>query len=70
MLTLAGINPSELSGSVPVAAAGTKVKRAPRAPKYRYVDNGQEYTWTGQGSTPKFLAEKLVQGHQLEEFLI
>jgi len=70
MLAEAGIDPSELVGSATVAAASTKSKRAPRAPKYRYVDNGQEYTWAGQGRTPKFLAEKLVQGYQLDEFLI
>ena len=70
MLAEAGIDPSELVGGTTVAPAGTKAKRAPRAPKYRYVDNGHEHTWTGQGRTPKFLAAQLAQGHQLDEFLI
>ena len=70
MLAQAGIDPTELVGSVPAAATATKTKRAPRPPKYRYVENGVEKTWTGQGRTPKFLAEQLEQGRQLDEFLI
>ncbi|MFM5153205.1 H-NS family histone-like protein [Aeromonas hydrophila] len=69
MLAQAGIDPTELVGSAPAATA-TKAKRAPRPPKYRYVENGVEKTWTGQGRTPKFLAEQLEQGRQLGEFLI
>ncbi len=70
MLVDAGIDPAELVGSTPVAATAAKAKRAPRPPKYRYVENGVEKTWTGQGRTPKFLAEQLEQGRQLDEFLI
>ncbi|UUI59307.1 H-NS family nucleoid-associated regulatory protein [Aeromonas salmonicida] len=70
MLAQAGIDPTELVGCAPAAATAAKAKRAPRPPKYRYVDNGQEHTWTGQGRTPKFLAEQLEQGRQLDEFLI
>ncbi|EKP0279262.1 H-NS histone family protein [Aeromonas bestiarum] len=71
MLADAGIDPAELVGSAPVTSTGAvKVKRAPRPPKYRYVESGVEKTWTGQGRTPKFLAEQLEQGRQLDEFLI
>jgi DNA-binding protein H-NS len=70
MLADAGIDPAELVGSAPAVATSTKAKRAPRPPKYRYVENGVENTWTGQGRTPKFLAEQLEQGRQLDEFLI
>ena len=69
MLAQAGIDPTELVGSAP-AATTAKAKRAPRPPKYRYVENGVERTWTGQGRTPKFLAEQLEQGRQLDDFLI
>jgi DNA-binding protein H-NS len=69
MLADAGIDPTELVGSTP-AATTAKAKRAPRPPKYRYVENGVERTWTGQGCTPKFLAEQLEQGRQLDDFLI
>jgi DNA-binding protein H-NS len=69
MLAQAGIDPTELVGSDPAATAA-KAKRAPRPPKYHYVENGVEKTWTGQGRTPKFLAEQLEQGRQLDEFLI
>ncbi|KAE9626346.1 H-NS histone family protein [Aeromonas veronii] len=68
MLADAGIDPTELVGSTPATA--TKSKRSPRPPKYRYVENGVEKTWTGQGRTPKFLAEQLEQGRQLDDFLI
>lgn len=50
--------------------AKTKQKRKPRDPKYRWVVSGEEVTWTGQGKTPKFLAEKLAAGRSLDEFLI
>lgn len=70
MLAQAGIDPTELVGSAPAAATVAKAKRAPRPPKYRYVENGVEKTWTGQGRTPKFLAEQLEQGRQLDEYLI
>ncbi|WP_421295585.1 H-NS family nucleoid-associated regulatory protein [Aeromonas sp. 604534] len=70
MLAQAGIDPTELVGSAPAAATATKTKREPRPPKYRYVENGVEKTWTGQGRTPKFLAEQLEQGRQLDDFLI
>ncbi|HHQ4663660.1 TPA: H-NS family nucleoid-associated regulatory protein [Aeromonas veronii] len=70
MLAQAGIDPAELVGSTLAVATATKAKRAPRPPKYRYVENGVEKTWTGQGRTPKFLAEQLEQGRQLDNFLI
>ncbi|MFM5648697.1 H-NS family nucleoid-associated regulatory protein [Aeromonas veronii] len=70
MLAQAGIDPTELVGSAPAVATMAKAKRAPRPPKYRYVENGVEKTWTGQGRTPKFLAEQVEQGRQLDEFLI
>lgn len=70
MLADAGIDPAELVGSTPVAATAAKTKQASRPPKYRYVENGVEKTWTGQGRTPKFLAEQLEQGRQLDEFII
>ena len=60
MLADAGIDPTELVQGVPAGKAqrdGTK--RAPRPPKYRYMDNGEEHTWTGQGRTPKALAAML-----------
>lgn len=71
LLAEAGIDPNELVQGVPAGKASREgAKRAPRAPKYRYMDNGEERTWTGQGRTPKALATLLEQGHQLDEFLI
>ncbi|MGL4355025.1 MAG: H-NS family nucleoid-associated regulatory protein [Aeromonas popoffii] len=69
MLAQAGIDPTELVGSNPVATAA-KTKRAPRPPKYRYIENGVEKTWTGQGRTPKYLTQQVEQGRQLDDFLI
>lgn len=71
MLADAGIDPSELVQGAPASKAGREgTKRAPRPPKYKYMENGAERTWTGQGRTPKTLAALLEQGHQLDEFLI
>ncbi len=45
MLADAGIDPAELVGSTPATStSAVKVKRAPRPPKYRYVENGAEKT--------------------------
>jgi len=71
MLADAGIDPSELVQGAPVGKATREgTKRAPRPPKYKYMEDGQEKTWTGQGRTPKALATLLEQGYQLDEFLI
>lgn len=65
MLQQAGIDPRELlnSAAAPAAAAGaTKSKRAPRPAKYKYQEDGQEKTWTGQGRMPKAIAEQVALG--------
>ncbi|MFQ2169685.1 H-NS family nucleoid-associated regulatory protein [Aeromonas veronii] len=72
MLKQAGIDPSELVGTAaPAKSEGsTKAKRAPRPAKYRYTEDSQEKTWTGQGRMPKTIAEAVANGRALEEFLI
>lgn len=72
MLKQAGIDPSELVGTATTAKAeGTvKSKRAPRPAKYRYTEDGQEKTWTGQGRMPKAIAAAVESGKALEDFLI
>lgn len=72
MLKEAGIDPSELVGTAaPAKSEGSvKAKRAPRPAKYKYTEDGQEKTWTGQGRMPKAIAEAVANGRALEEFLI
>lgn len=72
MLKNAGIDPSELVGSgVATKAEGqTKSQRAPRPAKYKYLEDGQEKTWTGQGRMPKAIAEGVAGGKAIEDFLI
>ncbi|WOX51259.1 H-NS family nucleoid-associated regulatory protein [Aeromonas sp. CD] len=73
MLQQAGIDPRELlnSAAAPAAAAGAiKSKRAPRPAKYKYQEDGQEKTWTGQGRMPKAIAEQVALGKDLNDFLI
>lgn len=73
MLQQAGIDPRELinNAAAPAAAAGaTKSKRAPRPAKYKYQEDGQEKTWTGQGRMPKAIAEQVALGKDLNDFLI
>uniref|UniRef100_UPI003D19472B H-NS family nucleoid-associated regulatory protein n=1 Tax=Aeromonas bestiarum TaxID=105751 RepID=UPI003D19472B len=50
--------------------ASGKMKRAPRPAKYKYQEDGQEKTWTGQGRMPKAIAEQVEQGKSLDDFLI
>ncbi|OCQ44527.1 transcriptional regulator [Aeromonas veronii] len=73
MLQQAGIDPRELlaTAAAPVAATGAaKSKRAPRPAKYKYEEDGQEKTWTGQGRMPKAIAAQVALGKDLNDFLI
>jgi len=72
MLRTAGVDPSELVGTAaPAKTDGSaKAKRAPRPAKYKYIEDGQEKTWTGQGRVPKAIAEAVAAGKTLEDFLI
>ncbi|MGA4623225.1 DNA-binding protein StpA [Citrobacter meridianamericanus] len=65
-----GINPEELL-SITSGTARSVKKRQPRPAKYRFTDiNGETKTWTGQGRTPKPIAEALATGKSLDDFLI
>lgn len=72
LLKEAGIDPSELVGTATTAKAEgiVKAKRAPRPAKYKYIEDGQEKTWTGQGRMPKAIAAAIEGGKTLEDFLI
>ncbi|MFQ2298499.1 H-NS family nucleoid-associated regulatory protein [Aeromonas dhakensis] len=73
MLKQAGVDPRDLlSSTAPAASAkgSNKAKRAPRPAKYKYQENGQEKTWTGQGRMPKAIAALVEQGKSLDDFLI
>ncbi|MFQ2046922.1 H-NS histone family protein [Aeromonas veronii] len=73
MLQQAGIDPRELLATAvaPAAATGAaKSKRAPRPAKYKYEEDGQEKTWTGQGRMPKAIAAQVALGKDLNDFLI
>ena len=73
MLKQAGVDPRDLvSNAAPSvsAKASNKAKRAPRPAKYKYLEDGQEKTWTGQGRMPKAIAEQIAQGKSLEQFEI
>lgn len=48
----------------------SKGKRAPRPAKYRYLDNGVEKTWTGQGRMPSAIAKAVAEGKSVEDFAI
>lgn len=65
-----GIDPLELVAGVSISDKNRK-SRARRPPKYEYLDEkGEIRTWTGQGRTPKCIAEQLASGATLEEFEI
>ena len=66
-----GISPSDLLGTERVQAGKPAKKRKVREAKYRFIDvNGEEKTWTGQGRTPKAIANALANGKTLDDFLI
>lgn len=65
-----GIDPSELVTGICITD-NRKKSRTPRPPKYEYLNaKGEIKTWTGQGRTPKYIAEQLACGATLEEFEI
>lgn len=65
-----GISVEELLTHAPGVPGGVR-KRSPRPAKYRYTDvNGEVKTWTGQGRTPKPIAQALAGGQSLDDFLI
>lgn len=71
MLKEDGIDLNDLLDIVAKEPAKKQSKRAPRAPKYEYLDeNGEVKTWTGQGRTPSVIAKALEKGESLESFLI
>lgn len=66
-----GISPSDLLGSQLAQTGNPAKKRKAREAKYRFIDvNGEEKTWTGQGRTPKPIANALENGKSLDDFLI
>ena len=65
-----GIEPEELLSMTTVTSRAV-IKRQPRPAKYRFTDlNGEVKTWTGQGRTPKPIAQALAAGKSLDDFLI
>ncbi|KFC06493.1 StpA family DNA-binding protein [Trabulsiella guamensis ATCC 49490] len=65
-----GLSPEELLQSKSASLQGP-AKRKARPAKYRFTDiNGEEKTWTGQGRTPKPIAQALAEGKSLDDFLI
>ena len=61
----------ELLGNSSAAAPRAGKKRQPRPAKYKFTDvNGETKTWTGQGRTPKPIAQALAEGKSLDDFLI
>ncbi|UDG80767.1 DNA-binding protein H-NS [Candidatus Hartigia pinicola] len=50
----------------------TRIKRAARPAKYKYIDeNGEAKTWTGQGRTPAVIKVAIEKkGNSLDHFLI
>lgn len=48
----------------------TVTKREKRPPKYRYMKDGVEKFWTGQGRTPAPIQQGLDEGKSLDDYLI
>ncbi|HFZ8995391.1 TPA: DNA-binding protein StpA [Citrobacter freundii] len=70
MMQSDGINPEDLLKAETAIARSGK-KRQPRPAKYRFTDfDGESKTWTGQGRTPKPIAQALAEGKSLDDFLI
>ncbi len=65
-----GIDPEELISGLQTPSK-RKSTRETRPAKYKYTDeNGNERTWTGQGRTPKIIAEAIANGKKIDDFKI
>jgi len=64
-----GIDPNELLGAL-TSTGKPRTKRAPRPAKYKYIEDGQEKYWTGQGRTPAVIKKAIDGGKSLDDFLI
>lgn len=59
-----------LGTATPRAPAKPRKRKLPKVPpKYRDPDNRRN-TWSGRGSQPRWLAEKVKRGHHPADFLI
>ncbi|MFI3245139.1 MAG: H-NS family nucleoid-associated regulatory protein [Ferrimonas sp.] len=68
MMAEDGISVDDLGVNVDTKS---RKKRAPRPAKYKYILDGEEHTWTGQGRMPKTINEQIKSGEKsLEDFLI
>lgn len=66
-----GIDVQSLIAALSGQAQPTKKStRAPRPPKYKFMRDGEERTWTGQGRTPAEIQKALDNGQTLEDFEI
>lgn len=71
LLAQDGISAEELVLLLGGSSTGKKREpRSPRPAKYKFMDNGVEKTWTGQGRTPKALQLALDAGKSLKDFEI
>lgn len=68
-ISLADLIADESKGGEAISSR-QKSKRAPRPAKYRYIVDGEERTWTGQGRMPTQLAFAINNGNSLDDFLI
>lgn len=64
-----GIDPNEFAELF--GAAKARKGGNPLPPKYKYMDNGVEKTWSGYGRTPAVIKEAVKnQGKSKDDFLI
>lgn len=66
-----GIDLNDFAKLVGPVGSSVKEKRAPLPAKYRYTENGEEKTWTGQGRMPAVIKTAVDSGKKKkEDFLI
>jgi len=68
MLIEDGIDLSEFAEHF--SGGKTRQKKAALPPKYKYMDNGEEKTWSGYGRTPAVIKNAIAEGKSKDDFLI
>lgn len=68
MLLEDGIDLSEFAEHF--AGGKTRQKKDALPPKYKYMDGGEEKTWSGYGRTPAVIKAAVAEGKSKDDFLI
>ncbi|HBC3540454.1 TPA: H-NS histone family protein [Vibrio parahaemolyticus] len=68
MMKAKGLSESDLTGASSQDHVVKKEGKKPRKPKYLHIDDeGEEHRWNGKGRTPKYFADLIEKGVNIDK---